>query len=257
MKINGKRITLTLTFVALAGLITWACNGDIFSTASSYKYKPMPRIDIRPAEPSAEEKLAGDFGKWLSEHDYQMPDNFFSDANVNEAAATTNANVTNAANAATNDETYETAVVSHDTWLPPISTDWYVYMDVDSITDDTSKQYRLKSEYWILDGICCHNSDYVVAMGSGYAEVGDRFEIETDTGNEYTVFVGELKSDSDTDQTTHTYSPVYIDGELKYANIIEFLVETDKLDEKVKKTGNLRGKYFLNGNITRLTKISQ
>lgn len=138
--------------------------------------------------------------------------------------------------------------------IPNNGTDWYTYMDLESITDKSSEQYRRKSNYWLdSSGIWCCNNDYVVAMGSGFGALGDRYMIITDKGNSYSVVIGDHKADIDTD-LNNCYSLTYVNGEPKF-NIIEFIVDTDSLNDNVKESGNVGDYYFIKGNIIHIEKI--
>ena len=138
--------------------------------------------------------------------------------------------------------------------LPDVNTNWYVYMDLDRISDPESLQYQYKTDYSLnSDGLWQRDNDYVVAMGSGYAAIGDRFEIETDTGNKYTVFVGDQMSDYDTDPK-HEYYPVTY-SETEYGAVIEFIVSPEKLAESYRISGNLKDLKYIGGKIVSLKRI--
>lgn len=149
----------------------------------------------------------------------------------------------------------DTTIYELDESIPTKGTDWYTYMDLDAITDQNSEQYNRKSRYWLDEsGIWCSNNDYVVAMGNGFGKIGERYMITTDRGNRFSVVIGDHKSDIDTDLHNH-YSLTYVNGEPKF-NVIEFIVDTDTLNEDVKESGNIGDYYFITGNITNIEKIS-
>jgi hypothetical protein len=141
-------------------------------------------------------------------------------------------------------------------YLPSGNTNWYVYMDAKSITDQSSLQYKYKQLYWLSQsGIWCYGDDYVVAMGTGYADFGDRFRITTECGNDFTVFVGDIKADEHTDDTNR-YTPVYTLSGAEYQNVIEFVVDTESLDSEVAATGNLGNYYYIGGRIASIEKLT-
>lgn len=149
------------------------------------------------------------------------------------------------------DLTYEKSAKS---FMPTKGTDWYTYMDLDSITDESSEQYKRKSSYWLdSSGIWCSNNDYVVAMGNGFGDLGDRYMITTDKGNNYSVVIGDHKADIDTDPYNH-FSLTYVNGEPKF-NVIEFIVDEDALQDNVKESGNVGDYYFIEGNIIHIEKL--
>lgn len=139
--------------------------------------------------------------------------------------------------------------------LPTGDTNYYVYMDLKSITDKSSLQYNLKDSYWLDDqGLYRHGNDYVVAMGTGYGSVGDRFDVFTETGNQYTVFLGDVKAPEHTDEK-NLYSICYTEQGIKQ-NVIEFIVDIDKLDDSVRISGNIASYDNFIGRIAHIQKIS-
>lgn len=138
--------------------------------------------------------------------------------------------------------------------IPDQNTDWYSYMDLSTITDPTTKQYEHKKYYWLDDqGLWRNGYDYVAAVASSYGDVGDRLRIITDTGNQYTVFIGDIKNNINTD-SSNMYTTVYTDNGV-FANVVEFIVNIDSLSEEVRYSGNV-GKYpNLSGKITTIEKI--
>lgn len=128
-----------------------------------------------------------------------------------------------------------------------METSFKTYMDYRTITDKASDQYRLQQQaYTDSDGIRRVEDDVCIAVGSAYAdEIGTRLRINLDSGKSFTAVVGDLKADCDTDETNRFY-PVY-DG---MADITEFIVDTDMIDPKVKKSGSVGSYDRYSGNIT-------
>ena len=129
--------------------------------------------------------------------------------------------------------------------LPPVSGEFKTYMDYRTITDTTSKQYKLQQLASTNEiGIREINGRLMVAMGTYYVEkVGKKFDITLSTGEVIPVIVGDIKSDLHTDPTNR-----YIQHN---GNIIEFIVNEDILDRKIKLTGSLNhGK--LKGQVTKI-----
>lgn len=77
------------------------------------------------------------------------------------------------------------------------------YMDARHITDKTSDQYQLKSEY-SLDydtGIYMVNGRYACALGSYYTEeIGTEFDVIMQSGNVIPCILADLKDDKHTDK---------------------------------------------------------
>lgn len=122
-------------------------------------------------------------------------------------------------------------------------------MDLSSITNITTEQYYYKQYYWLSEqGLWCYANDYVVSMSSEYANVGDRFRISTDTGNTYTVFVGDIKNNENT-IIKKTNGRIYY-------NVIEFIVDVNSLDKKVRLSGNVGNYPNIFGKIACIEKIN-
>ena len=132
--------------------------------------------------------------------------------------------------------------------LPPVSGEFKTYMDYRTITDTSSKQYELQQQAITNEiGIREINGRLMVAMGTYYVEkVGKKFDITLSTGEVIPVIVGDIKSDLHTDPTNR-----YIQHN---GNIVEFIVNEDILDRKIKLTGSLNhGK--LKGQVTKIQEV--
>ena len=140
--------------------------------------------------------------------------------------------------------------------LPDEDTYFKAYMDYRVIMNKRSAQYKLQQSCWTDDnGLRRKLDDYVVAMGTYYGEVGDRFKVTMTSGNEFTVRIGDIKPDKYTDEN-NMYTAVYNEhGKFVSANVLEFIVDTKKLPKKVKLLGTVSGIYFFRGNIEKLEKL--
>ncbi len=134
-----------------------------------------------------------------------------------------------------------------------IDTSFKSYMDYRTITDRGSDQYRLQQEAFTdSDGIRRVNDDVCIAVGTAYAErCGIRFEITLDSGESFTAVAGDIKADRDTD-STNRYRPM--SGGM--GDMVEFIVETDKLDPYVRKTGSIGTYEKYSGNICSIRVLS-
>lgn len=143
--------------------------------------------------------------------------------------------------------------------VPYIDSSFKTYMDYRCITNTSSDQYKYISRWgWTdYDGFmrCDGESDlgitdnyYMVAMGSYYGtEIGTKYRITTDTGNIFYAVLADCKADMDTNSDTHQYS---------YNNdVVEFIVDTYKLDKTVKLMGSANVYMPLNGKIAKVEKI--
>ena len=133
--------------------------------------------------------------------------------------------------------------------FPEYDTSFKAYMDYRTITDTTTSQWRLQQQAWTDDyGLRRLNADYMVAMGTGYAdEVGDRFQITFDNGEIITVVVGDIKADIHTDSSCR-----YVRIGSENVNVLEFIVDENKLKQNIKITGTVGTYSHLSGNITKI-----
>lgn len=138
--------------------------------------------------------------------------------------------------------------------IPNYDTSFKTYMDYRCITDKTSAQYMLQMEAYTDDiGLRKYEDHYIVAMGTYYSDnVGDTFKITLDNDTSFNVIIGDIKADCHTD-SKNMYSPVYDEnGNFVSANVIEFIVDTKKLDRSVKKLGTIETYDDFKGNIVKI-----
>ncbi|MGN1089125.1 MAG: hypothetical protein ACI4Q6_01885 [Huintestinicola sp.] len=136
--------------------------------------------------------------------------------------------------------------------LPDVDTDFKTYMDYRTITDTSSLQYALQEKaYTDSQGIRRIGDDVCVALGTGYTEgCGERFEITLDSGKEFTVIVGDIKADCHTDSTNR-----YVELWEGQGDVLEFIVDTKKLDRKVRLMGSVGEYDSYKGNISSIIPI--
>lgn len=138
--------------------------------------------------------------------------------------------------------------------LPDVNTDFKTYMDYRCITNTRSVQYDMQQEAYTDDyGIRCIGGDVCVALGTGYAEsCGERFEITLDSGNSFTAVVGDIKADSHTDPTNR-----YVELWEGCGDMIEFIVDTKKLDEEIRRMGSVGEYEQYSGNVTSIVRLDE
>ena len=142
--------------------------------------------------------------------------------------------------------------------IPNTDTSFKTYMDYRTITDETSPQWDIQEIAYIdKQGFQRVNDDYVVAMGTYYSDVmGTRFRITLENDKEFTVILGDKKRDDETDKK-NMYHPVYDEnGDFFGANVIEFIVDTEMIDEDILKLGTLSSLGF-EGNIVKIERIDE
>lgn len=115
------------------------------------------------------------------------------------------------------------------------------YMDLNKITCEESKQYKMKSKYKLdKRGHYYYKENgytfYIVALGSYFGNIGDKFKIELDSGITFYAMIGDEKADKDT-YSGYCHKCDY--------SVIEFIINTRKAK---KYYGVGENGYILNGN---------
>lgn len=114
----------------------------------------------------------------------------------------------------------------------PSNNSFKSYMGAHKITDTSSAQYQLKSEY--LDSACgikLVGDRYVIAIGTYYTEtVGTRVDLVMESDEVVPCIVGDVKRDRDTDTMNRQHN---VDG-----SVIEFVVNADTLTSEAKSHGD-------------------
>jgi hypothetical protein len=141
--------------------------------------------------------------------------------------------------------------------VPWQNSDFKAFMSYEMITDKTSPQWYYRNNAWTdSNGLRRVDDDYLVAMGTYYSDrVGERFRITLDSGDVFTVRIGDIKNPLHTD-IYNMYTPVKdSSGKFYSANVIEFIVDTDKLDPHAAKLGTVSCLTGLGGNIAKVEKL--
>lgn len=109
------------------------------------------------------------------------------------------------------------------------------YMDYRKITDTSSEQYKLQQNkdcYTTDTGLRKLNEYYCIAVGTYYSEnIGDKLIVHMENGESFKVIVADIKDDKHTDETNMQHR--------KDGSVIEFVVDTKKLPELVRKMGDI------------------
>lgn len=132
--------------------------------------------------------------------------------------------------------------------VPNVDTSFKTYMSYKAITNTKSLQWKYRNmAYTDEQGFRRIDNDYVIALGSYYAQkAGERFEITLDSGKVFTAITGDLKADIHTDPTNR-----YIE---RNGNMIEFLVDVDKIDILSKRMGDMSYSGF-EGKVLKIKKL--
>lgn len=115
----------------------------------------------------------------------------------------------------------------------PSNNSFKSYMGAHKITDTSTAQYQLKSEYLdsacgikLVDGDC-----YVIALGSYYTTtIGTRVDLVMHNGSIVRCVVGDIKANEHTDGTNRQH--------LYDNSVVEFIVNTDTLCSEAKSHGD-------------------
>lgn len=109
------------------------------------------------------------------------------------------------------------------------------YMDYRKITDTSSKQYELQQNkdcYTTDTGLRKVNEYYCIAVGTHYSNnIGDKLIVHMENGESFKAIVADIKDDKHTDKTNRQHK--------KDGSVIEFVVDTRKLPELVRKMGDI------------------
>jgi hypothetical protein len=141
--------------------------------------------------------------------------------------------------------------------VPDIDTNFKAYMDYRTITNKTAPQWRYRElAYTDAYGFRRIEDDYVVALGTYYSEgVGERFRVTLDSGVCFTVITGDIKDPAHTDPK-NMYTPVYgSGGRVLSGCVIEFIVDTKKLDKGAVNLGTISYFDTFDGNIEKMEKL--
>lgn len=109
------------------------------------------------------------------------------------------------------------------------------WMDYRAITDTSSPQWQLQQDaYTDENGLRKVGDYYCVAFGTGVSNgIGSKFKVTFDNGNEILVIVADHKADRHTDKT-NTYMNIN-----DKANVMEFIVDSNKLNNTAKVMGDV------------------
>lgn len=109
------------------------------------------------------------------------------------------------------------------------------YMDYRKITNTSSEQYKLQQNkdcYTTDTGLRKVNEYYCIAVGTYYSNnIGDKLIVHMKNGESFKAIVADIKDDKHTDETNRQHR--------KDGSVIEFVVDTKKLPELVRKMGDI------------------
>lgn len=143
--------------------------------------------------------------------------------------------------------------------VPNINSSFKTYMDYRTVTNTNSAQYKYIHKWGWSDneGFMRCNGErdlgieddyYMIALGSYYGTIiGTKYKITTDTGNVFYGVLADCKDDRHTNSTKQ-YA--------RNKDVVEFIVNTDKLNSDVKLYGSANVYMPLNGSIYSIERIN-
>ena len=142
--------------------------------------------------------------------------------------------------------------------LPDIPTNKKLFTDYRAYNLWYTPHYRLQQVAWTDKlGLRRFNEDYIVALGSYYStDIGDRFEVVLDTGNIFTIILGDGKADSDCDERC-MYTPCIDYEGNKAGNLLEFIVDEKILAKEAYEYGSLDFFDEFKGNVIKITYLGR
>lgn len=146
-----------------------------------------------------------------------------------------------------------------DVYVTDVPNGIFYYTDYRFYGLPNTPHYRMQQRAW-TDELGCRrfNDDYIVALGSGYTvDLGERYGVLLNNGTYFTIIMGDAKADCDTDSETHTYMPCYdYDGNYS-ANVLEFIVDTQKMDPNACNWGGVHYYPQFKGQIIKMTYLGR
>ena len=143
--------------------------------------------------------------------------------------------------------------------VPNINSSFKTWMSYKAVTNKNSPQYKFINTWGWVDSEgfmrCSGERDlginqdyYLIALGSYYGTtIGTKYRITLDTGR---VFYGALSDCKNNKHTNSSNQYVVSNG-----NVVEFLVDTSKLNKNVKVSGNANTYMPLNGKVAKIEKM--
>lgn len=114
----------------------------------------------------------------------------------------------------------------------PCENSFKSYMSYKAITDKTSRQYKLQQSATTDEyGLRKIDDRYCIAVGTYYGDVGEEIDVVMKNGAILECIISDIKDDRDTNNKNQKHK---VDG-----SVVEFVVDTKKLDRLVKKMGDI------------------
>jgi len=142
-------------------------------------------------------------------------------------------------------------VIGNSYSVPSVNTSFKSYTYYTMINRNSAQWKLQKEAYTDENGLRKVDNCFLVAVASYYSNnLGDIFEITTDTGNCFKVIICDFKSDMHTD-SNHQYTPTGNNNSL-----LEFYVDKRTLNSTAKSRGNISYINGFDGSITKVVKLN-
>lgn len=124
-----------------------------------------------------------------------------------------------------------------------------------------SGQYKLQQDpntYTDQNGLRRNGDDYIIALGSAFGtEIGTRYRITLDTGQTFTALLGDSKNPSDGNAVRNGSGQSVGHRSSSGVNIVEFIVDKNKLDPTVRSSGTIGSIPQFSGNVVSIEQIGK
>lgn len=129
----------------------------------------------------------------------------------------------------------------------PTNSSFKAYMSYKAITNEGSRQYKLQQNCVTDDnGLRTYNGYYTIALGNGFGiKVGDYVDVLLDNRRTLHCVVGDVKQNIHTDATNMQVA--------HNGNVVEFIVDTEVLDDTVKARGDISLIEGFEGEVVKIT----
>ncbi len=125
--------------------------------------------------------------------------------------------------------------------------DFMVWEPYTAITAKNTPNYKItRAATYDRYGLLIYDNCYLVALGSGWGDVGDKFIITLSNGNSFIAMIADEKANKDTD-VTNRYCK-------SNGSILEFVINPYVLDKRIKKSGTVSSIPEFNGQIISIKK---
>ena len=136
--------------------------------------------------------------------------------------------------------------------LPNVSDNSFkTYMSYTAITNRNSLQWKMQQEAVTTEnGFRLYEDRYMIAVGTYYADrCGIKLNVHLENGNIIYCITGDIKQNIHTD-ASNRYVPAN-------GNVVEFIVDTNKIDTMARRMGNMSYSENFYGQIVKIELVEE